>query len=328
MATAEAPQKKPDDDPKADRPYDPSEEFPRPPDEDFWDKYSRHLEMPVSWTAAVLFHVLVGVGFLFVLPLLMGGLDRSTVPVKIMEVGGLDDEGEGSAGSGGQLEPMVGDNNPFLQKPDVPDPTDLPETKEASVEKIQDALNIQAKQNDKKAIGTKFGSGNQPGRGFDGSAGTGPGGTGNDATWKRGLGWTIRFKFEDVREYCKQLAEAQAVVFVPDGGVDAKSGTLFADLNNPKVGRPTTTSDPAFSGRLVMYEQDAKKVRLLLDYLGVGGQSRVYGVYFSREFQEEMARKELAFRKRRREDIESTTFGFVNRGGKYEVVVLDQRLKK
>jgi hypothetical protein len=328
MATADAPPTKPEDDPKADRPYDPSEEFPRPPDEDFWEKYSGHLEMPLSWTAAVLFHVLVAVGFLFVLPLLMGDYDRSTVPVRIMEVGGLDDFGEGSAGSGGnELSIAEGDNNPFEQKPDVPD-VQLPDPTVATAQQIQDALDIAAKNNPKKAIGTRQGSGNQPGRGYDGTVGKGPGGTGNDATWKRGLGWTIRFKFEDVREYCKQLAEAGAVVFVPDGGKDAPTGTLFADLNNPKVGRPAAKDDPIFGGRLGMYEQDARKVRLLLDYLGFGGQARLYGVFFPREFQEEMARKEVQYRNRRPEDIESTVFGFVSRGGKYEVVVLEQRLKK
>lgn len=329
MATAAAPEAttRPEDDPR----FDPTEEFPRPPDEDFWEKYSGRLEFPMSWTAAVLFHVLVFLT-LFLGYKYLGGGDGGNVPVTILEVGGLDDEGEGRAG--GDLSPAIeGESNPFDQAAQEvpPDPT-LPVPKDPNqkvpledpngsqaLKEATAALNAQTNQNNKK-IGAQKSQGNK--------TGVGPGGTGNDDKWKRGHRWRIRLKFEDNREYVQQLASAGAVIFVPDA-VGSKAGTLFPDMNNPKVSRPANeTGDPIFSGRLGMYEEDPKKVRTFLDFLGFTGRSTTYGVFFPKEFQEDLARKEQSFRNLRPDDIDSTVFIFVKKAGGYEVVVKEQQMRK
>ena len=72
-----------------------------PPEEEFWDRYNKRLEFPLSTVSAVLLHVLVGAVLVFILVRLMEKEDRSDVPLRLIAVGGLDDAGDGSAGSGG-----------------------------------------------------------------------------------------------------------------------------------------------------------------------------------------------------------------------------------
>ena len=302
---------RPEDDPR----FDPAEEFVRPPDEDFWEKYSRRLEFPTSWVGALLIWAIAFAMFYAYSKYLSKG-GGGEVPVRMLDVGGEDDSGEGSAGSGGTFDPILeGSEQAFDVPQDVKPPPELANAQEAFKENLKDI---------KK---TPRGQGPGQGRGVDNSVGKGPGGTGNDGTWKRGVGWTLRFKFEDARDFCKQLASAEAIIFVPEGGIDSKKGMLYADMNNPSVGRAADKSDPIFSGRLGMYEQDPRKIAQMLKFLGAPGGS-TYGVFFPTKFQDELAQKEIAFRNRRKEDIENTIFSFVSRGGQYEIRVVDQKVKK
>lgn len=323
MATAPNPAKsaeaaadtpaRPEDDPR----FDPAEEFVRPPDEDFWEKYSKRLEFPTSWVGAILVWVMMGLLY-FAASKYLFNKSEGEVPVRILEVGGLDDEGEGSAGMGGTMEPIVQvDDKAFDVQPEVKenDPLDKP------------SENLQVQIQQAKAPPLKRGIGGGKGGGTGDTPGDGPGGTGNDKTWKRGIGWTLKFKFTDARDFCKQLAAAEAVIFVPEGGIDSKNGTLYADMNNPTVGRPADKGDPIFNGRLGLYEQEPAKIRKMLQYLGAPN-GRTYGVFFPKKFQDELAQKEIGHRNRRPEDIENTVFSFSVRGGEYEIIVVDQRVRK
>src|SRR5205823_1798994 len=78
-----------------------------PPEEEFWERYNKRLEFPLSTVSAVLLHILVGAVLVFILYRLMHQEDRSDVPLRLIEVGGLDDAGEGSVGSGGQEDPYI-----------------------------------------------------------------------------------------------------------------------------------------------------------------------------------------------------------------------------
>src|SRR3954464_8149415 len=72
------------------------------PEEDLWERYNKRLEFPMATVATVFLHVVVGALLVYVLVGLMdSGEDRSNPDLKLMQVGGLDDTGEGSAGSGG-----------------------------------------------------------------------------------------------------------------------------------------------------------------------------------------------------------------------------------
>src|SRR5579872_6906002 len=103
-----------------------------PPDEDFDEKYNKHLEFPISIVAAILLHVFGGAFVVFVLlGLLSGGDDKSCVPMKLVAVNGMDDNGEGSAGSGGVEDPFIkADGDPDRALMDSLPDIKLPEVKQ------------------------------------------------------------------------------------------------------------------------------------------------------------------------------------------------------
>ena len=53
-----------------------------------------------------------------------------------------------------------------------------------------------------------------------------------------------------------------------------------------------------------------------------------FWAFFPKELEEKLARMETGYRNRRSEDIEETIFRVTIRGGSYELVVDDQRIKK
>jgi hypothetical protein len=53
-----------------------------------------------------------------------------------------------------------------------------------------------------------------------------------------------------------------------------------------------------------------------------------FWAFFPRGLEDELSRKELAYRNRRSEDIEETIFSVLIRGGSYEVVVVAQTPKR
>jgi hypothetical protein len=78
-----------------------------PHEESFDEKYNKRLEFPLSLVSAILIHVLVGAVLVFVLFYLMGiGGDPSGVPVKLVNLEGMDEAGAGAVGSGGKEEPL------------------------------------------------------------------------------------------------------------------------------------------------------------------------------------------------------------------------------
>ncbi len=103
-----------------------------PPEEEFWDRYNKRLEFPLSTVSAVLIHVLVGAVLIFVLVRLMGKEnDRSGVSVKLATISGLDDTGAGSLGSGGQEETIINRDGERM-KTDITsliDPSKLPQAR-------------------------------------------------------------------------------------------------------------------------------------------------------------------------------------------------------
>ncbi|MBN9524078.1 hypothetical protein J0H58_37135, partial [bacterium] len=113
-------------------PPSPDREFRGPPEEEFWARYNRRLEFPLSTVTAVLLHVAVGAVLVFVLVRLMDKEgDKSGVPVKLIDVGGMDDAGDGSAGSGGSLDPLKEGENPFKAAQDIlPTPKALEDARE------------------------------------------------------------------------------------------------------------------------------------------------------------------------------------------------------
>lgn len=317
--------------------------LPTPPEEEFWEKYNKRLEFPLSTVSAVLIHVLVAATLIFVLVRLMKDDDRSSVPLTLVE-GGMDDAGDGSPGSGREQDPLYqSDKNAFAEQlKALPNPDALPAIKE-NLKKIllddtgdtpiadNNAAAYGAVSDDlaKKLLGAKKGSGGSAGSGDDGSKGTGPGGAGASSTRARSLRWVMRFRTADGEDYVNQLAAMGAVVLVPLPP-ENKQCLYFPDLKNPSNRRLATDVEVSkmVAGQIKFGDTRPDSVRAVCGILGVREPARSFWAFFPKGLEEQLAQKEIGYRNRRPEDIEETVFRVIVRGGGYEIIVDDQQAKR
>src|SRR5579883_391005 len=312
-----------------------------PPEEEFWERYNKRLEFPLASVGTVFLHILVFGAIVAVFLVAMNlDEDRANPPLQLVQVGGLDDAGEGSAGSGGQEDPTL--------ERDV-DPIKYAERAFATPEALKDAKeNLKqivlddpsgslpiAAPNAKSysdldetirkkllGVGGRKGEGNQPGKGFDGSAGTGPGGTGADSTRARGLRWVLRFRITSGSDYIDQLKAMGAEILVPLPP-DNKKCIIVRDLSNPSPKVATEADLNRLAGKIQFSDNRPQPVREVLAALGVEapGQPKAFWAFFPNSVEEELAMKEKAYRNRRPEDIEETVFRVTVRGGSFSFVV-------
>jgi hypothetical protein len=328
---------------KSPPPPEPDREFRGPPEEEFWERYNARLEFPLGTAAAILLHVVVAAILVVVFVRLMDkGGDKSGVPVKLIDVGGMDDAGEGSAGSGGQDDPLrTGDNQFKAMNDALPTPEALAEAKARLSITLDDpagttpiaASNAAAftKSSDEllqKILGSRKGSGGGAGTGFDGSKGSGPGGTGADSSRARSLRWVLRFRTNDGRDYLAQLAAMRAEILVPLPP-ENRQCLYFPDLNNP-ANKKTATDDDLrmLADRIKFSDTRPASVAGVCDALGVREPARSFWAFFPKGLEDDLSRLETGFRNRRAEDIEETVFRVTVRGGKTEMVVDSQTAKR
>lgn len=332
---------KPADATDADERVDPIE---GPPEEEFWEKYNRRLEFPLATVAAVFIHVLVAATLVYVLVGLMKSEDRSGVAVKTMGVDGMDEFGDGSAGSGGVEDPLaIADGDAVKRAVDsLPDPSKLPEIKEnlkQTLKLIDPTGNLPisdanaaafASLDEKvrnKLLGAKQGSGPGDGKGFDNTKGSGPGGTGANSTLGRNMRWTLRFKVNSGRDYVEQLKAMSATILVPVPNTE--QCLVIKDLNNPKDRQSIDLNNLGkYGGLLQFHDSRRDAVNSVSQTLGLDFTPKSFIAVFSKEFEGDLARLETGFRNRRAEDIEETVFRVIIRGGQFEVVVDEQRVKR
>jgi len=316
-----------------------------PPEEEFWEKYNRRLEFPLSTVAAVLFHVLVLVCLYFLWDAMSRGTDRSQVPVKLINVeGGTDDVGEGSAGSGGQADPLAEGNPDKLKaaQDQLPTPDQLPEVmqdiRKIAIDDANGNLPISPsnagayKMLDenlrKKMLGSQKGAGPGSGKGFDGTPGSGPGGTGADSSRARSLRWVLRFRTSTGDDYVTQLAAMGAVLLIPLPP-DNKDCLYVGDLKNPRVHRPATDDDlKRMANQIKFSDTRPDSVRGVCETIGAPSGVKSFWAFFPKGFEDDLSRKETGYRNRRSEDIDETVFRVVTRGGSYDIVVDDQTVKR
>lgn len=320
-----------------------------PPDEEFWDKYSAHAEFPISTVATVFLHVAIGAVLIVILTQLMNrGDDKSSVPIKLVEVTGGDDKsGDGSAGSGGIADPIArAEANPLeaIAK-NLPDPKMLPKVVEDVKKEIQtedpNANLPVAAQNaaafatiDKKVrdsmlgLGGKKGDGPGDGSGFSGEKGKGPGGKGASSTLARSCRWVLRFKISSAADYLDQLATLGAIIVVPTPPQNDPC-VLFSDLRNPRQRKTVSLADLSVYSDQFKFSEAREGVKSsLATALGLGSDPPSLWVIMPKKFEDELARKERNYRNRREEDIEETVFQMVIRGGTYDILVYDQIPKR
>jgi hypothetical protein len=318
-----------------------------PPEEEFWEMYNKRLEFPLSAVATVFFHVVVASILLILFIWVMEpGEDRSNLELKLMQVGGLDDSGAGSAGSGGQPDPdKIADVDPIkaLER-SFATPEALADAKENIKKLVLDDPNgklpiapsnaaafSQIEESLRKKLlgaGAQQGAGNQPGKGYDGTPGSGPGGTGADSTRARGLRWVLRFSVRGGSDYIAQLRSMGAEILIPlEGG----KSIIIPNLQNPSEGRVATDADISRLAKKIQFSDNRRAmVREVIEALGaqVPGEPKAFWAFFPKEVEDDLARKEKAYRNRRAEDIEETVYRVIIRGGSYTAEVDDQVIKR
>lgn len=290
---------------------------PTLPQAEFWERYNKRLEFPLSTIAAVLLHVVVGALVVFILARLMGNApDRASVPLILVQDDGEDDTGRGTAGDGGEREPVLAPTkDPFPPNDSAPLPPTLPNVSGPAPELPGPAPLPPP------------GGGQQPRQGV-GKKGPGKGGAGDDTTRARNQRWTIRFKTADARDYLNQLARLGAEVLVPVPGEEGKF-FYFPDLSDLSKKRIATDDDKKkLAGQVRFCDNRSESARELAGVLGLDFAPKEFWAFFPKELEDDMDRKERGYANRQPERIERTFFRVVIRDGKYELVVDEQRLKK
>jgi hypothetical protein len=317
---------------------------PVPPEGTFWQRYNQNLELPTSVLISVLALSLGFMLIVFVIWAAMTGPDRTPVPIVLGE-GGPDEFGMGSPSEGGTPEPItIGQSatQADLERMDLPK-DQLPQVKDdlQKVINVEDPLadvsipdsfaaayaTLDKELRDKMlGVGQKRGT---PGAGTgDTGQGTGVGGTGNDSTRARSLRWVLRFRTTSGRDYLDQLMALKAVVMVPARGTN-KEMYIFRDLANPRPGTVATDSDIAQVSRLIQFSDIRREsVDAVAAALGLDYDPKVFWAFFPAELEAELARLEKAYMNRQPEAIEETVFQVTVRGGRYTLVVVEQRTKR
>jgi hypothetical protein len=243
----------------------------------------------------------------------------------------MDDEGSGSAGSGGVDEPLFKPtDDPFKAHEVLPVVPNLPqaEANPNTTTPPDAAGNLPPATTSPRPVGAEKGSGKEPGRGYDETKGKGPGGTGADSTRARNLRWTIRFRTTSGRDYLDQLQLMGAKILVPVPGKDQEY-VYVPDLRNPSSKRaPTKNELGELAGMIKFGDNRPASVRQVAQELGVDFSPQVFWAFFPKHVEEELDRKEKGYRNRRPEQIEETLFRVIMRGGNFEIVVDDQTVKR
>jgi hypothetical protein len=138
--------------------------------------------------------------------------------------------------------------------------------------------------------------------------------------------WNLRFNVRSGRDYIEQLRMLGAKIGIPIPG--SEQFLLIENLDNLDR-RRTVGVDLGGYARLLQFT-DARRdvVREIAGTLALDFTPKMFFAMFSDEFQEELAAKEKAFRNRRAEDIEETIFSVTIRGGKADVTVVEQKVKR
>jgi len=315
-----------------------------PPEQSFDEKYNKRLEFPLSFVSAILIHVLVGAMLVFVLFSLMGiGSDPSGVPVKLVNLEGMDEAGAGAVGSGGTEEDpfFKADANPDMSAMSIADPSRLPDVKINPQQPMKHdlpgklpipdanskAFDDLAKAVQQKLLAARQGTGSQNGSGSNNTPGNGPDGTGADSTFAKNMRWVLRFKVKDGQDYLDQLKAMGAEILVPKP--DSEKCILIGDISKPNDQKTASDDDlKRLAKKIKFSDSRPEAVKSVCKTLGLDFSPKSFWAFFPSDVEKELSKKELNYRNRRSEDIEETIFRVALKEGKYEIVIDEQKIKK
>jgi len=158
------------------------------------------------------------------------------------------------------------------------------------------------------------GTGKGPGEG----QGEGPGKL--NVRTKRKLRWTISFSTASGQDYARQLHVLGAILAFkqPDGTVK-----VVKNLQQRPV--KLEVEDIQSLNRIFWIDDKRDSVEKLARALGLEFVPDQIVALFPKEFEDELLKKEKAFRHKEEDEILETRFQIVIRGNRYDVYVTDQR---
>jgi hypothetical protein len=327
-----------------------------PPEERFWQRYSRNHEFPLSTFLAAALYVLVGFLIFFGGYFLYNWSKRHDEPLPVEAIA-LDAGGGGNPnGSGtgpGDRAPNLGAEATVKQDTTA---SPQPELKNESVEKAEaeqvklpplpegtraiadasanhralDQMSNDARQQLLKGLkqpspgkgGSGTGGGQGAGTGKGTGDGVGPGVSGKlNQRQKRVLRWQMYFRVVNVRDHIRQFAALGAILAVPEG---ENRYRVYRDLTQrlPLRGKIEDISQLNRIWFIDTYKEHPDSVAEISHALGVDPPASAVIAFFPQQLEEEMHHMEEEFRGKKEEDINETIrFDVIPRGGGYGVIV-------
>lgn len=296
----------------------------------WWGRFSPHGELPWSSAMSLIFHVFI---ILLVIILIAPFVKQDSTPpaVDVIYVSDEDNAAEGDdplLPEGGVL--TATDNQPLPPVPadraDVPvdeimppqplqpelAPATLSKDAAAAAEAAQTALD-RIKSSFRGQMAENLG-----GRGQQPGAGGGAQGTGRTGRAARQARWVLHFNTSSPKDYLAQLDGLGAAIAFPLG--DQKWRYFDLDASG---GRTSRVRDLGSESRLYWLDERSDSYRAVAALLGVPSAPFMI-VFLPVAMEDRMLRLELAYNNLEEDEIATTHFKTVKRGGKQDVVVVEQ----
>ena len=301
-----------------------------PPEERFWQRFSAHHEFSVSASSSLTVHALlialtVGLGYLALRLRLNDG--HRPLDVTAVEV-----ERRGDTGPARATADRVG---PVEAAADAVNPAPVPLPPRARLADVRgeqlpgpqfpnpvgQAVREETQALFDRLLGNRQVAGAQV-RGEPGGDRNGQEGTGgiSPAQKKRILRWTLIFNTQNGDDYRKQLSALGAILAVP-----AKDGEYRFIRDLKKLPASGEVEDVKKMDRIFWIDDKPDSVRSLAGALQLKTPPEQIVAFFPKELEDELLRKELAFRNRKENEIKETRFNVVKQGNTYVPVVVGQR---
>lgn len=157
----------------------------------------------------------------------------------------------------------------------------------------------------------------QPGRAIPAQVGGA-----KDARARRLLRWHLNFEYDSGEDYAEQLRMLGAILAVPVG---EKQYRLYEELSQrPPPARLVSGEDLAKLNRIYWMGDDPEAIQLLFEGLKIPERPKRFWAFFPSELEQDLIKKELAYRGLKEEDIKQTVFKARRRGAKIVVEVANQ----
>lgn len=308
----------------------------------FWQRYSPNGEFPLSSCSSLAIHVL-GVLLLILMAKALQKHDRPAPGVDVVQVGDDPDAAAGMQAAGGEgaslAETSRLDASSSAEMPEQPaeelqtdvaaDPArELPiaddavssQVVQASQQAAQSAARARqglARAKERLRQNMSQGAGGE-GAGGSGGGNAGGGGSGLTGRAARPGRWILRFRSVSVEDLLDQYAGLSAELAFPT------QGDRFRFFYNLKSRPPPSRLQGLEKERRLYWQEDnPQALGGLTQYLGLAPVSYML-VFLPENVEDKMARMEAAYAGLKEDQIASTVFEVVRRGGGYDVQVAEQ----